>query len=328
MPLGASLERCCRAWMRCGRRRLRRTAIDDGAPWSMRWGLFQGNSLGNAARDAYARELDGALLPRSRARFRQRLIDYAAEPEKLYEYLKAYLMLGDPSISTGAAALSRRSRVGRRLYADSPQRARVGGRALQQPARVRGHASPACGSTNRSSRRRAARSDRLRCRRSCTATCRSELREATRRARLRLDQAAGLGADRVLRRKSGISSLEPFPSLYTKPVFKEITASATAERSSSSSRPRTGCGATTAPALAGSAELTTEFIDVYEKDYIALGRDRQGHRARADGDRCRTRRTRWRSSPGRHHRCAGCSRRSTSTRISSPPQDPTAASSG
>ena len=38
------------------------------APWAMRWGLYQGNSLGNAARDAYARELDGALLPQVAAR--------------------------------------------------------------------------------------------------------------------------------------------------------------------------------------------------------------------------------------------------------------------
>src|SRR4030095_8580578 len=34
--------------------------------------------------------------PQVSGRFKQRLITYAAEPEKLYEYLKAYLMLGDP----------------------------------------------------------------------------------------------------------------------------------------------------------------------------------------------------------------------------------------
>ena len=28
----------------------------------MRWGLFQGNALGNAARDAYARELNDVFL--------------------------------------------------------------------------------------------------------------------------------------------------------------------------------------------------------------------------------------------------------------------------
>ena len=68
----------------------------DAVPWSMRWGLYQGNSIGNSARDAYVRELDGSLLPFVAARFRQRLVQYGAEPEKLYEYLKAYLMLGQP----------------------------------------------------------------------------------------------------------------------------------------------------------------------------------------------------------------------------------------
>ena len=61
----------------------------------MRWGLYQGESIGDSARDAYVRELDGMLLPRVAARFRQRLQE-APEPEKLYAYLKAYLMLGEP----------------------------------------------------------------------------------------------------------------------------------------------------------------------------------------------------------------------------------------
>ena len=57
---------------------------EAGAPLSMRWGLFQGNAIGNAARDAYARELNDVFLSQVTARFRQRLIDYAGEPEKLY----------------------------------------------------------------------------------------------------------------------------------------------------------------------------------------------------------------------------------------------------
>ena len=89
-----------------------RTVVDsadryrDDTPWAMRWGLYQGNSLGNAARDAYVRELDGALLPRLAARIEQRLVESAPEPEKLYEYLKAYLMLGEPRGSTGTSSAS------------------------------------------------------------------------------------------------------------------------------------------------------------------------------------------------------------------------------
>ena len=34
---------------------------------------------------------------------------------------------------------------------------------------------------------------------------------------------AGLGIEKVLRRKSGHSLAEPFPAIYTKKVFKELT---------------------------------------------------------------------------------------------------------
>ena len=43
--------------------------------WAMRWGLYQGGSVGNSARDAYMRELDGMLLPRVAARIKARLVE-------------------------------------------------------------------------------------------------------------------------------------------------------------------------------------------------------------------------------------------------------------
>lgn len=77
--------------------------IDDSAnrfaravPWSMRWGLYQGRSLGTSARDAYVRELDGVLLPAFAERLRQRVAAHRNQPETLYEFLRAYLMLGQP----------------------------------------------------------------------------------------------------------------------------------------------------------------------------------------------------------------------------------------
>ena len=48
------------------------------------------------AHDAYLRELNGRLLPAIGEEIRQRLIANTADPDKLYEYLKAYLMLGQP----------------------------------------------------------------------------------------------------------------------------------------------------------------------------------------------------------------------------------------
>ena len=68
----------------------------ESTPWGMRWWLYQGTAVGDAARDAYYRELESLLLPQLAARIKQRLDDFATDPEQLYSYLKAYVMLGEP----------------------------------------------------------------------------------------------------------------------------------------------------------------------------------------------------------------------------------------
>ena len=127
----------------------------DDAPWSMRWGLYQGASVGNAARDAYVRELDGIVLPRFAARVRQRLVDYASEPEKLYVYLKAYLMLGDPK------HLDKKHPADRwRIWmANARRRARRGHRRCRSTSEACSSTAARCARSpwiRRSSRRRAA----------------------------------------------------------------------------------------------------------------------------------------------------------------------------
>ena len=73
-------------------------ASHDGrsAPWSMRSGLYQGRAVGKGARDAYARELNATLVPDLAHAFGARIAALAGEPDKLYEYLKGYLMLAEP----------------------------------------------------------------------------------------------------------------------------------------------------------------------------------------------------------------------------------------
>ncbi len=50
------------------------------ASWATRWGLYQGGAIGAAARDAFARELDGTLLPRVAAQIQRRLVRTPAVP--------------------------------------------------------------------------------------------------------------------------------------------------------------------------------------------------------------------------------------------------------
>src|SRR5262245_39902466 len=68
----------------------------EGAPFAMRAGLYQGNAIGNSAGDAYMREANGKLLPAVAENLKERLVANTADPDRLYEYLKAYLMLGHP----------------------------------------------------------------------------------------------------------------------------------------------------------------------------------------------------------------------------------------
>jgi len=64
------------------------------APWSMGLGLYQGDKLGGATETVYARLLKDAFLPRLAARMEQQLrTQSSANPEMMYETLKAYIML-------------------------------------------------------------------------------------------------------------------------------------------------------------------------------------------------------------------------------------------
>ncbi len=68
----------------------------QGAPWLMRFGLYQGDKLGEGAQLAYRNMLQQALLPRIQQRMEFQLRRSSANnTEYLYEVLRVYLMLGD-----------------------------------------------------------------------------------------------------------------------------------------------------------------------------------------------------------------------------------------
>jgi type VI secretion system protein ImpL len=70
---------------------------EQSPPWSMRFGLYQGDKLGEAARIAYRRLLQETLLPRVQQRMEERLRrGNSGDTDSLYETLRVYLMLGDP----------------------------------------------------------------------------------------------------------------------------------------------------------------------------------------------------------------------------------------
>jgi type VI secretion system protein ImpL len=71
---------------------------DRGVPLLNRFGLYQGDKLGEAARIAYRKLLQDTLLPRLQQRMEEQLRRNGANnTEYLYEVLRVYLMLGDAS---------------------------------------------------------------------------------------------------------------------------------------------------------------------------------------------------------------------------------------
>jgi type VI secretion system protein ImpL len=192
----------------------------DGTPWGMRWGLYQGASVGHAARDAYLRELDSILLPRFAARVKQRLAGYGSEPEMLYAYLKAYIMLGEPR------------------HLDKKYLQRLVDQEWKMPDTVPG-AGTALAKHFESLLERGETLRPIALDQSLVAQARSTIRLASMpqimygqlqrihsddsAGVLRLDVIAGVGIEKVLRRRSGRRLSEPVPGLYTQKVFKEIT---------------------------------------------------------------------------------------------------------
>jgi type VI secretion system protein ImpL len=236
---------------------------NDATPWSMRWGLYRGGSLGTAANDAYVRELSGALLPRVEALLRQRLLDFAAEPANLYDYLKAYLMLGDPRRFDEEYVAAIVKAEWAAAYAATPPTAMALSQHFQMLLDDEDDLpsiplDQALIKEAQSTIRQASKPTII------YSVIKYEYSNDGRVARL--DETAGIGS-RVLRRKSGKSLSEPIPALYTKPVFEEVTGKNIAMLVAQYATDYWVWG-DSAPAAAD-LQLANQVIDVYEKDYIA-----------------------------------------------------------
>ncbi|MEJ2693701.1 MAG: ImcF-related family protein [Candidatus Thiodiazotropha sp.] len=69
---------------------------DDQVPLHMRFWLYQGDALADAARDAYIRNMNTKFMPLIAEALEQQLQGSEGNPELKYETLKTYLMLANP----------------------------------------------------------------------------------------------------------------------------------------------------------------------------------------------------------------------------------------
>ncbi|ASW03532.1 type VI secretion system membrane subunit TssM [Paraburkholderia aromaticivorans] len=185
-------------------------------PLLMRFGLFQGHALFAQAHSAYLRESDGTLLPGVGVRFREGLAASANEPQALYDYLKGYLMLGQPQHLDSGELAALACLEWQRLFPQDPAIAR----ALDEhfSSRVNDPQKPRALSLDNALIAQARAT--LKTADVATLIYGSVQLEAGRSGvtPVRLDQALGLLGN-VFARKSGTPLSQPLPVLFTRPYF-------------------------------------------------------------------------------------------------------------
>jgi type VI secretion system protein ImpL len=233
-------------------------------PMLMRFGLYQGHAVGNEVHDAYIRELNGILLPGVASQFRTGLTSNAGDPQALYYYLKGYLMLGQPEHQNADQLVALTNIEWRNIFPNDP--------VLQAALAKHFHALVA-----EPGRLRALTLDNA-----LVEQARSTLRTADLATLvygnlkltadsadsppLRLDKELGLLGS-VFRRKSGAALSDPFPALFTQPVFAEQVNKGIEQSVKQFAQDDWVFGSSKIDALA-QAQLSQQVLALYQQDYI------------------------------------------------------------
>ncbi len=233
-------------------------------PLSMRFGLYQGNAVGDEVRDAYFRELNGILLPGVASQFRAGLAANAADPQLLYYYLKGYLMLGEPEHLDHDEIVALASIEWRRLFPNDP--------VLQKALTKHFDAL-----VSHEGRLRALSLDKTLVEQARNTLSTADLATliygnikltADNGAfpPLRLDKELGLLGN-VYLRKSGAALSDPLPSLFTQPVFKNEVDKGIDQAVTQFADDDWVFGANKIDSLQ-KAHLSQQVLALYEQDYI------------------------------------------------------------
>ena len=232
---------------------------------SMRWGLYQPAEVGAEARSAYQRELNGYLLPQLGDEFKQRLQTSASQPDRLYQYLKAYLMLGEPKHLDKTQLAFLVNLDWQETFASRPDVIESLGALLSSLIEDQDQLRPlsldeALVTQSRNTIRHA----------SLSRLMYNQLKLShvdDKSHDLRLDLSAGIGSERVLSRKSGKRLSDPVPGLYTRAVFDQVSALGTAELVKQFSQDNWVMG-DSAFDMQEASRMTSQVMDVYADDYI------------------------------------------------------------
>ena len=238
----------------------------QSVPWSYRFGLYRGNSLGEEVQAAYLRDLNGLLLPTLAQSFHASLAQSSGDPQWLYQVLKGYLMLGQPArrdighLSALAGTHWRRvlsEDVSLRAALDRHLRALFAGGARALPLDER--QIERARETLHTAEIPTLIYGGLVLARSGMAP-----RDAT---PLRLDRKLGLLGE-VFHRRSGTALSEPLPALYTRSAFAALVGGGIDKAVGDFLAEDWVLGDVKLDALAR-LQLSQQVLALYQRDYIA-----------------------------------------------------------
>ncbi|MGO9992891.1 MAG: type VI secretion system membrane subunit TssM [Steroidobacteraceae bacterium] len=236
-----------------------------GVPLLMRFGLYQGKRMSAAAEDAYFREMNLSLGPAVAQHLAGRIAASGSAPDRLYEYLKAYLMLVDPKrLDAAQMKLIMHAEWAQAFAQDAETGSRIAvhfDTLIEHPGRVR----PVPADSELVAQARASLLQA-----SMPLLIYSRLRlsyggDADRA--IRLDKELGIGAQAVLVRKSGTPLQQPLPALYTRAVFDEFNATGKPQLVRQFVDDSWVLG-DKAPPVTQSLRLAADVVQLYEQDYI------------------------------------------------------------
>ena len=237
----------------------------DDVSIAMRAGLYQGNALTRAASDAYLAELNATLAPAIAAHLHDRLQALSGEPDKLYQYLKMYLMLGHPERLAPDEFSYITDKEWWEQYPDDT--------ALREA--LSAHVTALVVDTDRvqpvtldEDVIKLARTSLSRASLPALMLSRLRLTYAGDEARaIDLRKELGLAGDDVFLRKSGKALDARISSLYTRKVFEEVAVTGKAETVKEFVSDSWVLGEGTA-SLAQAPKLMVDLMNIYEDDYI------------------------------------------------------------
>jgi type VI secretion system protein ImpL len=250
---------------------LRRVVDDAGqyrdhVPWDLRFGLYQGVTLWEKANHRYFAEMKTSLAPAVMRDLASRIEVSGADPDKLYEYLKAYLMLADPRKRMVPAQIQL---VGHaefaRAFARDPD---VGERVTAHFDAYTANPRELDPTPSDPVLVERARASLLQNSPALLAYSRVKLSYAgdTEHA-LHLDRELGVDAKSTLLRKSGKPLTEPLAGFYTRAVFDKFNVEVKPDLVARFMDDAWVFGDRALP-VTQTTKFATDVLQLYERDYI------------------------------------------------------------